>query len=170
MKHQSKILRTVGGVGVFLISTLLTATAAEVNTNASLVAHARKANVTPVVETTPVEVIVPRSTFVVPRKVVEGKDPFFPNSTRVYSAGNPAPTNGVPSIVADLTLRGISGTPEQPLAIINTTTFTTGEVNEVLIKNGGRLRVHCVEINMSTGTVLLQIGSERRELHLMPLK
>ena len=43
-------------------------------------------------------------------------------------------------------------------------TFGTGE-HVVILKNG-RMRIQCVEINMATGTVLLQIGSERRELRL----
>ena len=65
----------------------------------------------------------------------------------------------------DLVLKGISGTMEKPLAIINSTTFTAGESNEVILKNG-RMRIQCVEINMATGTVLMQIGSERREFRL----
>ena len=65
----------------------------------------------------------------------------------------------------DLVLKGISGTMEKPLAIINSTTFTVGESNEVILKNG-RMRIQCVEINMAAGTVLLQIGSARRELRL----
>ncbi len=112
---------------------------------------------------------VPQSAFNVPRKSADGKDPFFPNSTRVYGAEAVAKAAGAPTITADLSLKGISGTPEQPLAIINTTTFTTGEANEVITKSG-RVRVQVVEINMALGTVLLQIGSERRELRLAPLK
>lgn len=129
-----------------------------------LVAHARTA--APVAAARPVAepIAPPVSTFVVPRKPVDGRDPFFPNSNRVYGTDNTV-TNRPPTIVADLVLKGISGTPEQPLAIINTTTFTVGESNEVILKNG-RLRIQCVEINMSLGTVLLQIGSERRELRL----
>lgn len=132
-------------------------------TEKPLVAHARtvaQASAPAVVELP----APPVSTFLIPRKPVDGRDPFFPNSTRVYGTDSTA-TNRAPTIVADLVLKGISGTPEQPLAIINTTTFTAGEINEVLIKNG-RLRIQCVEINMSLGTVLLQIGSERRELKL----
>lgn len=110
----------------------------------------------------------PLSTFVVPRKIADGRDPFFPNSSRVYGVDSTV-TNRAPTIVADLVLKGISGTTEQPLAIINTTTFTVGEINEVIIKNG-RLRVQCLEINMSLGTALLQIGSERRELRLASSK
>lgn len=110
----------------------------------------------------------PLSVFVIPRKMTEGKDPFFPNSTRVYGETSTKPVGATP-IAADITLKGISGTAEQPLAIINTTTFTTGETSEVLLKNS-RIKVQCLEINMAAGTVLLQIGAERRELRLAPQK
>lgn len=108
------------------------------------------------------------STFVIPKQPSEGRDPFFPDSTRVYNV-NVIQTPETPKVEADLVLKGISGTPEQPLAIINTTTFTTGEVNEVITKTG-RPKITCVEINMSAGTVLIQIGAERRELRLAPQK
>lgn len=113
----------------------------------------------------------PQSVFVLPRNATEGKDPFFPNATRVYTSQAPAKTKVpvAPALVADLALKGISGTTEEPLAIINTTTFTTGEENEVITK-AGRIRVRCVTINMGLGTALVQIGSERRELRLQPLK
>ena len=110
----------------------------------------------------------PLSVFVIPRKMTEGKDPFFPNSTRVYGETS-TKTAGTTPIAADISLKGISGTAEQPLAIINTTTFTTGETSEVILKNS-RIKVQCLEINMAAGTVLLQIGAERRELRLAPQK
>ena len=108
---------------------------------------------------------IPQSVFVIPRKVDEGKDPFFPNSSRVYGADATAKPGAKPQPVADLTLRGISGTAEAPLAIINTTTCTTGETAEIITKNS-RIKVQCLEINMAAGTVLLQVGAERRELRL----
>ena len=33
-----------------------------------------------------------------------------------------------------------------------------------------RVRIRCVEINADTGTVVVQIGNERRELRLKQLK
>lgn len=108
---------------------------------------------------------VPQSVFVVPRKATEGKDPFFPNSARVYGVDTTAKPGTKPQVAADIVLRGISGTAEEPLAIINTTTCTTGETAEIITKNS-RLKVQCLEINMAAGTVLLQIGGERRELRL----
>lgn len=106
------------------------------------------------------------STFVLPRQISEGRDPFFPNSSRVYGT-DAVKVADAPKVDFDLSLKGISGTQEQPLAIINTTTFTTGESNEVITRNG-RPKITCVEINMNAGTVLVQIGAERRELRLSP--
>lgn len=111
----------------------------------------------------------PQSVFVIPKKASEGKDPFFPNATRVYNADAPVQQKGPVAPVGELSLKGISGTAAEPLAIINTTTFTTGEENDV-ITTAGRMRVRCLEINMALGTVLVQVGGERRELRLRPLK
>ena len=111
----------------------------------------------------------PQSVFVIPKKATEGKDPFFPNATRVYNADAPVQQKGPAVSVGELSLKGISGTAAEPLAIINTTTFTTGEENDV-ITTAGRMRVRCLEINMALGTVLVQVGGERRELRLRPVK
>jgi len=117
-------------------------------------------------KTTAPEPPVTQSVFVIPSKAQEGKDPFFPRSTRPYGAVAP-PKNSQPTVVAaELVLRGISGTAERPLAIINNYTFTAGEEREVTTGNT-RLRIRCLEINMSAGAVLVQIGSERRELRLL---
>jgi len=107
----------------------------------------------------------PQSVFVLPKKASEGKDPFFPNSTRVYISDTEVKPKGPVVVVGDLALKGISGTAAEPLAIINTTTFTTGEENDV-ITSAGRMRVRCVEINMALGTVVVQVGGQRRELRL----
>lgn len=104
------------------------------------------------------------STFVLPAKPSEGKDPFFPHSTRPYGAVAPTKT-AQPAVVAELTLGGISGTTDRPLAIINNSTFTTGD--ELEVTSGKlKLRIRCLEINMQTGSVLVQVGGERRELRL----
>jgi len=112
---------------------------------------------------------IPQSMFVIPTKKAEGRDPFFPRSTRVYGVQVSTNKTAVVPPVADLVLKGISGTREQPLAIINNITFTNGEENDVLTKVG-RIRIRCLEINMDAGTVLVQVGGERRELRLAPLK
>jgi hypothetical protein len=107
-----------------------------------------------------------RSEFSLPRKNTEGRDPFFPNSSRPYASetvAKPAGDSSLPDY--EFSLKGISGSPEQPLAIINNTTFTTGEENEVIIK-GKRIKIRCSEINMVAGTVLFEYAGSRRQLKL----
>lgn len=112
----------------------------------------------------------PQSVFVMPRKKEEGlRDPFFPKSNRPFTDGV-SPTKVTPTApVAELFLRGISGTDENPLAIINTTTFGVGDVLDVTTK-AGKMSIRCVEINKAAGTALVQVGGERRELHLPTAK
>ncbi len=110
---------------------------------------------------------IPRSVFVVPRSPSEGRDPFFPHTTRFSGARatDTKTTTNPPPAVVELVLKGISGTRERPLAIINTTTFGVGDENDV-IAGTRRVRIRCVEINAEAGTVIIQIGNQRRELRL----
>jgi len=160
MKSFNLITRSIQSLGLGCVA-LVSTQAAE--TTKPLVAHARTAATAAATLASSEAPALPLSTFAVPRKVTEGRDPFFPNSIRVY--GESTASNRTATVMVDLVLKGISGTTEKPLAIINSTTFTAGESNEVILKNG-RMRIQCVEINMATGTVLMQIGSERREFRL----
>ena len=113
----------------------------------------------------PAEVEIPKSVFVIPDKPADGRDPLFPRSSYVY--GSPPPvatkTNGVAAPRAELVLGGVSGTEDNPLAIINNVTFGVGDSLEVT-SGTRRFRIRCLEINFKTGTVVVQIGSERRVL------
>ena len=102
-----------------------------------------------------------------PKGPQEGVDPFFPRSKRPYF-GTPvpivAPTNVEPVVVAvDLKLKAISGLPEHRLALINNHTFEAGEEGEIATTTG-RMRIRCLEITQDSAVV--QVGAERRELHL----
>jgi hypothetical protein len=113
---------------------------------------------------------IPRSIFVVPRNPPEGKDPFFPMSMRPYNIPQvilPVPTNATPvPIVLDIKLKGIAGSPEKPLALINNATFEVGEEGDV-VTTTGRVRIKCLQIKGEV--VLIQVGTERRELRMKPL-
>jgi len=116
---------------------------------------------------TPAESEIPQSVFIVPTSPSEGRDPFFPRTMRLPSGSRTASsvTTNPPSFVVELALKGISGTRERPLAIINNQTFSAGEENDVVI-GARRVRIRCVEINVPAETVIIQIGNERRELRL----
>jgi len=109
-----------------------------------------------------IEAEIPKSVFVVPRTAQEGKDPFFPKSTRlVVVATNQTPVKAV--TVGDLVLKILSGTPAAPLATINNRTFGVGEEAEVITPNGKAL-VRCLEIRLNDEVVVIEVGGERREL------
>jgi hypothetical protein len=101
-----------------------------------------------------------------PKGPPEGVDPFFPRSKRPYQ-GTILPivaTTLEPVTVAvDLKLKAISGLPEHRLALINNHTFEAGEEGEV-VTTTGRMRIRCLEITQDSAVV--QVGAERRELHL----
>ncbi len=105
---------------------------------------------------------IPKSFFTIPANPREGRDPFYPNSTRTAppqsSVGTPTPP---PAMV--LELQGISGPPQHRLAIINSRTFEIGEENDVTIP-GGRARVHVLEIREDS--VVVEVRGERRVLFL----
>ena len=105
------------------------------------------------------------SVFVLPHNPQEGRDPFYPKSMRPYNSVSPViTTNAAPmTIVADLKLKALSGSTDRRLALVNNHTFEAGEEAEVVTSNG-RMRVRCIEIRPDS--VLMQVGPERRELHL----
>src|ERR1035438_7851090 len=91
--------------------------------------------------------VVSRSAFVVPTNPKDGRDPFFPHSTRLYeivSAARPQAGD-----VSSLVLKGISGPPNHRLVIINNHTFAVGD-EETLVTPQGPLHIRCVEIKDSS--------------------
>lgn len=106
-----------------------------------------------------------RSVFVIPTGPQEGKDPFFPRSVRAYGVTAPVKPGHTNSPTVELMLNGISGSTDKPLAIINNVTFGVNDDNDVPVK-GRRIRIRCVDINLSEGRVRVQIGSETRDLRL----
>jgi hypothetical protein len=103
--------------------------------------------------------VVSRSVFVVPTNPKEGRDPFFPNSTRLYetiSAAQPHAGN-----MSSLVLKGISGPPNHRLVIINNHTFGVGD-EENLVTPQGPIHIRCVEIKDSS--VVIESAGQRHEL------
>jgi hypothetical protein len=105
---------------------------------------------------------IPKSVFTVPSSPQEGRDPFFPNSMRLYAMpATGTATNAAPAATT-LVLSGISQGGHR-LAIINNLPFEVGEAKEVLVP-GGRAKIRCVEIRADS--VLVEVGGEVRELRL----
>ena len=97
--------------------------------------------------------VVSRSTFVIPKNPKEGRDPFFPNSTRLYETVLPAQPHVAD--VSSLVLKGISGPSDHRLAIINNRTFGVGDEANLATPQGP-IHVRCVEIK--AGSVVIESG------------
>ncbi len=105
---------------------------------------------------------IPQSVFVAPTAEKEGKDPFFPDSTPQVASPTASKTPDNSSAV-ELVLQGISGPADKRMAVINNKNFGAGE--EVMVPTPtGSVRIHCIEIR--TNSVVVEIGSQRRELRL----
>lgn len=116
-------------------------------------------------ESAPALPAIPRSEFKIPTAPAEGRDPFFPASTRIYDlnkATTPAPTPK-PAPVVDLVLNGVSGSADRSLAVINNVNFGVGDSLEV-VSGKERLRVVCLEINVQAGTAVVEVNGVRRVL------
>jgi hypothetical protein len=109
--------------------------------------------------------VVSRSVFAMPANPKEGRDPFFPNSTRPYEtvlAARPQTGN-----VSSLVLRGISGPPNHRLAIINSHTFGVGD-EASLVTSQGPVHIRCVEIKANS--VVIESSGQRHELNYSKIR
>ena len=94
------------------------------------------------------------SAFAYPNNMSEGRDPFFPGSSRVY-ASSPENAAKAPS-VTDLVVKTIIGTPPRVFAIINNHTFAPGDDGDVTLKENRRLHIRVLDINPQAGTVTIE--------------
>ncbi|MFZ1071918.1 MAG: hypothetical protein WAO21_00645 [Verrucomicrobiia bacterium] len=100
-----------------------------------------------------------RSVFILPSNPGEGRDPFFPKSNRPYEAAMTATNNSVE--ITSLVVKGVSGSLDHQLVIINNHTFAVGDTADV-ITDLGRIRVHCVEIKPHS--VVIEVGGQYHDL------
>jgi hypothetical protein len=101
-----------------------------------------------------------RSVFVMPANPQEGRDPFFPESTRPYEE---AVTTSPVADLSAFSLKGISVERGHAMAIINNHTFAVGDEGDVLTA-GKRVHVRVIEIR--SGAVVIDVNGARRELTL----
>ena len=106
------------------------------------------------------------SVFVYPSDPSQGRDPFFPSSTRAYFYAKPAkPAPTAAASLTDLTLKSIIGTPPHFIAVINNHAFGEGDEGDVFTKTG-RLHIRCVNINPLTHTATVEANGVTAELNL----
>jgi len=112
----------------------------------------------------PVELKPPKSVFVMPMTPQEGRDPFFPNSMR-RAQSSLASAAKSSAVIVELHLKGISGSSDRRLAIINNRTFEAGEEGTV-ITDMGRVGIACKEI--AADSVRVVVNGQERTLTLRP--
>jgi|SRR5579862_7273185 len=100
-----------------------------------------------------------RSIFILPTNPREGRDPFFPDSTRPYKFA--ATANPGAADVTSLVIKGFSGSMDHRFVIINNHTFAAGDEGDV-VTHGGRIHLSCIEIK--TNSVVIEVGGQRHEL------
>ena len=127
----------------------------------SIAAPPARTPATPAPAATPQEPQVVKSVFV--DRPNFGRDPFFPNSKRRQHVAvlKTVPIGEIPSSIV---LKGLSGTAQKRLAVINNYTLAAGEETE--IRAGGQLyRVRCDEIRERSVMISIN-GTEPKELKL----
>src|SRR5260221_7024530 len=83
---------------------------------------------------------IPKSIFIIPSNPNEGRDPFFPDSTRPYETSIAKGTDA--ASLHDLTIRSImDGGNGRVFAIINNHTFAPGDEGTVLAADGRRINI-----------------------------
>lgn len=88
---------------------------------------------------------VHRSIFILPTSSKDGRDPFFPNSTRTVEIAPTAANNNKEAEITSLKCPGVSGTPDRMLAIINNHSFAVGDEGDVTTSTG-KIHLRCLEI------------------------
>jgi hypothetical protein len=112
----------------------------------------------------PAQAGAPKSVFNIPTSPQDtGKDPFFPQSTRLRSKPVVASATNVPLPMVALELKGISGALDRRLAIINDRTFSLDEEGEVPTDTG-RVRIRVTDIK--SDSVVVVVNGQQRVLRL----
>jgi hypothetical protein len=98
-----------------------------------------------------------KSVFLMPTNPNEGRDPFFPDSTRPYE-------DSISKHTADVTaleIKGFSEIAGRRYVIINNHTFAEGDEGDVLTP-GGRVHIRCLTVG--TDSVLVESDGSRHLL------
>lgn len=102
--------------------------------------------------------VAARSVFVQPANPREGRDPFFPDSTRPYEGTS---TGKHVDETTPFTFKGISIEHGHAMVIINNHTFGLGDEGDVLTA-GGRVHIRLAEIR--TNSVVIEANGAKREI------
>jgi len=108
-----------------------------------------------------------KSVFVMPTSPKEGRDPFFPDSTRVYETTAAATAVAAAATVhgpeiTNLKVKGYSVMNGRAMVIINNHAFMVNDEGDVLTLSG-RVHIRCMEIR--PGLAIIQVNGQRMDLH-----
>lgn len=103
------------------------------------------------------------SSFVLPAGTKDGRDPFFPESTRAFEVTMAASQTNRTAEITSLKVPGISGTSGSLLAIINNHTFAVGDEGDVLTSSG---RVHLKCLQIAPTYVVVEINGQSHRINL----
>jgi hypothetical protein len=107
---------------------------------------------------------IPKSIFVMPNNSNEGRDPFFPDSTRPYETSIAKGADA--TSLHDLTIGSIMNAGNgRVFAVINNHTFAPGEEGTVRAADGRRISIRCVAIDSKTGAVTVESSGTRAILN-----
>ncbi|HEY3760179.1 MAG TPA: hypothetical protein VGN23_00325 [Verrucomicrobiae bacterium] len=105
------------------------------------------------------EVPPAKSVFIQPSKPSEGRDPFFPDSTRPYEVFAAAHTAVATPTATDLIVNTILvNQRNQAFALINNQTFGVGDEGDVITSAGRRIHITCLSIDPVNQKVTVQFG------------
>ena len=108
----------------------------------------------------PAKPAAPKSVFVMPTSAREGRDPFFPESTRPYEDSAAAKRTVDANAFA---VKGISYEHGHAMVIINNHTFALGDEGDVLTANG---RMHLRLVEIKANVAVIEVNGARREISL----
>jgi len=109
------------------------------------------------------DVKIPTSVFSIPTSVTEGRDPFFPNSTRNRVTVETNKVVKAPTV--SLVLQGISGTEARRFALISGQTFIIGEEHDMNVGDS-RINVRC--LNITEDSAVVEVNGRQEVLRLRP--
>jgi hypothetical protein len=110
----------------------------------------------------PAELVPARSVF---NDDPEGKDPFFPNSTRRFARKTEVVRPILRAGPQSVRLGGIVGNEERRTALINNQGFIAGEERKVRVPGGREeFLLRCVEIRETSVVVTIDGGTELYEI------
>lgn len=99
------------------------------------------------------------SVFTMPSGPSEGRDPFFPNSTRPYEFAV-SRVRRAPELTS-LRIKGFSEIAGQRYVIINNHTFGDGDEGDVITPDG-RIHIRCLHVGLDT--VMVESGGAQHLL------